>query len=405
MSMQDRDELSQFVSAARNAPKAGKVLQAAGVAGIQGAAAEAVRQYHQEVLAFLIGALCLPLFVILLLPSVIFNGLANPAGDALTNDLAVAQNVIEIRSGISGVLQSDYEKVLEEINALREEQPYIDLTDTVAGQVSFNSLEILSMYCAHTGAQDYTRINIGHLVEQVRAHQGDYFLYETSTETRTDTVEKEIDGQIEQVQEEHEYTVYTLTYQGDAQFAELWELTDAERSTAADYAANLTQYLYEIQEREGISILEEISTLRSGSAVPVPEGGLGNPFNDPGWRSHITSRFGRRADVGLPGVNTTSHNGLDLAYGYGTPILAAQSGTVLVAKFHPSYGNYLVIDHGGGLCTLYAHCSQLLVHAGQTVSKYDTIARVGSTGDSTGSHLHLCVISDGRYVDPEQHLQ
>ena len=94
MSMQDRDELSLCVSAARNAPKVGKILQAAGAAGIQGAAAETVHQYHQEALAFLIGVLCLPVLVILLLPSVIFNGLANPAGDALTNDLTISPTTI-----------------------------------------------------------------------------------------------------------------------------------------------------------------------------------------------------------------------------------------------------------------------------------------------------------------------
>lgn len=59
---------------------------------------------------------------------------------------------------------------------------------------------------------------------------------------------------------------------------------------------------------------------------------------------------------------------------------------------------------GGGICTLYAHCSRLLVRVGQAVSKYDTIAEVGSTGDSTGNHLHICFIVNGQYTDPEQYL-
>ncbi len=90
---------------------------------------------------------------------------------------------------------------------------------------------------------------------------------------------------------------------------------------------------------------------------------------------------------------------LDIAYPYGTPILAVEAGTVIKAGYHVSYGNYLVINHGGGYCTLYAHCSQLLVQAGNIVNKYDTIAKVGSTGDSTGNHLHICVIVDGVYVN------
>ena len=218
-------------------------------------------------------------------------------------------------------------------------------------------------------------------------------------------VDKVVDGVLTRVPETHDYTTYTVTYAGDEYFADtVWQLDGKEKSFASDYAQNLTLYLQEIEEREGISILEEINDLTAGSTVPVAEGDFGNPFNDPAWRSHITSRFGKRPDVGLPGKDTTNHNGLDIAYGYGTPILAVQSGTVITATVSPSYGNYVVIDHGGGICTLYAHCSRLLASVGQTVSKYDTIAEVGSTGDSTGNHLHICFIVNGEYVNPEQYL-
>ena len=76
----------------------------------------------------------------------------------------------------------------------------------------------------------------------------------------------------------------------------------------------------------------------------------------------------------------------------------------LKAGYHVSYGNYLVINHGGGYCTLYAHCSQLLAQVGDTVNKYDTIAKVGATGDVTGNHLHICVIVNGIYVNPKGYL-
>lgn len=110
------------------------------------------------------------------------------------------------------------------------------------------------------------------------------------------------------------------------------------------------------------------------------------------------------AYVGIPGKDTTNHNGLDIAYPYGTPILAVEAGTVIKAGYHVSYGNYLVINHGGGYCTLYAHCSQLLAQVGDKVNKYDTIAKVGATGDVTGNHLHICVIIDGVYVNPKGYL-
>ena len=230
-------------------------------------------------------------------------------------------------------------------------------------------------------------------------------LYTAETETKIEMVDKIVDGVPTKVPETHDYTTYTISYAGDNYFADtIWQLDETERAFASDYAQNLTLYLQEIEEREGISILEQVNDLTAGSTVPVAEGDFGNPFNDPAWRSHITSRFGKRPDVGLPGKDTTNHNGLDIAYGYGTPILAVQSGTVITATTSPSYGNYLVIDHGGGICTLYAHCSRLLVSVGQTVSKYDTIAEVGSTGDSTGNHLHICFIVNGQYTDPEQYL-
>ena len=175
--------------------------------------------------------------------------------------------------------------------------------------------------------------------------------------------------------------------------------------TYADaYAHNLTVYLHEIEEREGISILGQINDALIDDDSPAPGGGFGNPFNDPNWEQHITSFFGKREDVGIPGKDTTNHNGLDIAYPYGTPILAVEAGTVIKAGYHVSYGNYLVINHGGGYCTLYAHCSQLLAQVGDTVNKYDTIAKVGATGDVTGNHLHICVIVDGVYVNPKGYL-
>mgnify|MGYP002537819121 FL=1 len=161
---------------------------------------------------------------------------------------------------------------------------------------------------------------------------------------------------------------------------------------------------HEIEEREGITILGQINDSLIDDNSPAPSGGFGNPFNDPNWEQHITSFFGKREDVGIPGKDTTNHNGLDIAYPYGTPILAVEAGTVIKAGYHVSYGNYLVINHGGGYCTLYAHCSQLLAQVGDTVNKYDTIAKVGATGDVTGNHLHICVIIDGVYVNPKGYL-
>ncbi len=248
-------------------------------------------------------------------------------------------------------------------------------------------------------------ISLSNLSEQIQAHRTEYYTYTISEEVRTEPVQKEVRGQTITVQEDHTYTIFTLSYVGDDYFADtVWQLDDKQKSYADAYAHNLTVYLHEIEEREGITILGQINDSLIDDNSPAPSGGFGNPFNDPNWEQHIASFFGKREDVGIPGKDTTNHNGLDIAYPYGTPILAVEAGTVIKAGYHVSYGNYLVINHGGGYCTLYAHCSQLLAQVGDTVNKYDTIAKVGATGDVTGNHLHICVIIDGVYVNPKGYL-
>ena len=405
MADERRDSLDQLTDAARAASKVAKIVQAAQAGGAAGAAAQTVKEYHKQAATVIVVVLLLPVLLILSLPAVVFGSLLSPSDTVLTDEMEIAENVIEIKNSIGTVLQTAYEDVLAEIEEDSKGRYAIDVVDPVGGQVSFNALEILSMYCSHMGATDYDSISIDDLTEQVKAHQDEYYSYTAKTETKTEMVDKIVDGVPTKVPETHDYTTYTISYAGDSYFADtVWQLDETERAFASDYAQNLTLYLQEIEEREGISILEQINDLTVDSTVPVAEGDFGNPFNDPGWRTHITSRFGKRPDVGLPGKDTTNHNGLDIAYGYGTPILAVQSGTVITATTSPSYGNYLVIDHGGGICTLYAHCSRLLVSVGQTVSKYDTIAEVGSTGDSTGNHLHICVVVNGQYTDPELYL-
>lgn len=405
MADERRDSLDQLTDAARAASKVAKIVQAAQAGGAAGAAAQTVKEYHKQAATVIVVVLLLPVLLILSLPAVIFGSLLSPSDTVLTDEVEIAENVIEIKNSIGTVLQAAYEDVLDEIEEDSKDRYSTEIVDPVGGQVCFNALEILSMYCAHMGATDYESISIDDLAEQVKDHADEYYSYTTETETKIEMVDKIVNGIPTQVPETHDYTTYTISYAGDSYFADtIWQLDDKEKSFASDYAQNLTLYLQEIEEREGISILEQINDLTAGSTVPVAEGDFGNPFNDPNWRTHITSRFGKRPDVGLPGKDTTNHNGLDSAYGYGTPILAVQSGTVITATTSPSYGNYVVIDHGGGICTLYAHCSRLLVRVGQTVSKYDTIAEVGSTGDSTGNHLHICFIVNGQYTDPEQYL-
>lgn len=98
------------------------------------------------------------------------------------------------------------------------------------------------------------------------------------------------------------------------------------------------------------------------------------------------------------------HNGIDMAAPGGSPILAAYDGTVVAASYSSSMGNYIMIDHGDNLYTIYMHASALYVQSGQQVSRGEKIAAVGTTGNSTGNHLHFGVRLNGEYVNPRNYL-
>ena len=113
----------------------------------------------------------------------------------------------------------------------------------------------------------------------------------------------------------------------------------------------------------------------------------------------ITSRFGANSSI-----RSSAHTGLDISAPKGTPIKAAASGTVTFSGWKGSYGYMIVISHGNGIQTYYAHCSQLYASVGETVSQGETIASVGSTGNSTGPHLHLEVRINGVAYNPQNYV-
>lgn len=124
--------------------------------------------------------------------------------------------------------------------------------------------------------------------------------------------------------------------------------------------------------------------------------GLSWPLRGGGGR--LSSGFGHRSS---PTAGASSnHKGIDLAIASGTPIIAAGSGSVVTATYSSSAGNYVMIAHGNRLYTVYMHCSRLSVKVGDQVTKGQVIAYVGSTGISTGAHLHFGVSKNGTYVNP-----
>ncbi len=116
---------------------------------------------------------------------------------------------------------------------------------------------------------------------------------------------------------------------------------------------------------------------------------------------YISSYFGNRNG---PFAGKEHHNGVDIVVPKGTSILASAGGVVTRSEYAPVFGNVVVITHGNGLQTLYCHCNKRLVSVGDKVKQGDVIAKVGSTGNSTGPHLHFAFILNGSYVNPEKYI-
>lgn len=140
-----------------------------------------------------------------------------------------------------------------------------------------------------------------------------------------------------------------------------------------------------------------LSTSSSGRSY------VGGEFMWPSSCTIITSHYSPRRKNPVTGVYKR-HTGVDIGAAYGTAILAANGGTVTLAGWNSGYGNCVVIDHGGGKATLYAHMSSIGVSKGQAVSKGQQIGRVGSTGNSTGPHIHFEILINGSAVDPMQYF-
>jgi murein DD-endopeptidase MepM/ murein hydrolase activator NlpD len=153
--------------------------------------------------------------------------------------------------------------------------------------------------------------------------------------------------------------------------------------------ARLAQIEQEIALVSDAASLQNLALMRLPSRLPVDD-------------AELASSFGNRDDP-LTG-RRAFHAGLDFAAAPGTVIHAAGGGTVAFAGFKPDFGRVVEVEHGNGLTTRYAHASQLLVKAGALVTPGDPIATVGSTGRSTGPHLHFEVLRNGAATDPRRYL-
>lgn len=220
--------------------------------------------------------------------------------------------------------------------------------------------------------------------------------------------------ELETLYEENDLLVASL----EGQQADAQEQIAANEAEDAELQAQLEALIAERNRQEEEKRQQALQNQQAqnggsdgGEGATQPSGGTGVEPVTPGLQSGFSPIWP------LPGVGVGSitghfgdmyfngpHNGLDIGAGYGTPIVAAQAGEVISAQYHWSWGNNVLIWHNETFSTRYAHMSSIAVSAGQYVEQGQIIGYVGSTGDSTGNHLHFEVYYGGSRVDPDPYL-
>ena len=235
-------------------------------------------------------------------------------------------------------------------------------------------------------------------VETIKRSYEETQLQQEELVRELDTKKTELDGMIDAANK----LMLNIDKQSDDAQAEY----DAIAKIRSDTEAELNALVKKLAEEEAARKAAEEAARRAaqqqsggtsygGGSSAVGNGGFTWPV--PGC-SLITSRFGRRTS---PTAGASSyHGGLDIGAGQGATIVAARGGTVVLASYNGGYGNCVMIDHGGGVVTLYGHMQSIAVGYGQSVSAGQTIGYVGSTGVSTGPHCHFEIRINGAQTDP-----
>ena len=270
------------------------------------------------------------------------------------------------------------------------------------GSDSLDSVRVKAVFYALYFGQDHLRLRSA----AARSFVDCFVTYETRTRTVT-----EYDENGEPYEETETYTVAVPIHDLLTIYTNVGNY--AGREVTSDDSTNITEIYLRVQYDSfdvgadmslegGNGTHDLIKELTKDSDVVPSPGGFTSPLAS-GWRDKVTSEFGYRQNP--TGAGSEGHTGLDMAVPLGTEVRAVKDGRVLFVRYKQTgYGYHVAIDHGGGLVTMYAHCSEILVTEGQTVAAGEVIAKSGSTGRSTGPHLHLEVIQDGVPQNPRQYL-
>ena len=192
--------------------------------------------------------------------------------------------------------------------------------------------------------------------------------------------------------------------------SELNKQREAANALVTQLRASQSEYQEDMDDLSAEAEAVQAQIVKLSKELAAQQAAQGKPSNAalggyiwPVSSRRITSTFGGRASPG--GIGSTNHKGIDIGgVGYTTEIHAAKAGTVIVSQYSSSYGNYVVVSHGSGNTTLYAHMSSRKVSVGQYVNQGDVLGITGSTGNSTGPHLHFEITENGVRINPLNYL-
>lgn len=309
--------------------------------------------------------------------------------DSLSSQITAFEGKIEDKI-------ADIEKTKEELEAAKIacEEQYEAMKLRIQFIYENPSATFLEMLCSTESIAEL--INRADYVVSMSGYDRDMMekLVETKEEIelKEETLQAELE-ELEMMQAELESQKKKVNASINSKKGEL----TAKANELGDASADQAAYQKQLEEQE--RLLNEIEDQIARAANPDAYQGSATGFIWPcPSYTRISSYFGPRPQP-VPGAST-NHKGVDLAAPYGSAILASASGVVTTSRYSASAGNYIVIAHGNGISTVYMHASALLVSVGESVEQGEVIAKVGSTGYSSGNHLHFGVIKNGSYVDP-----
>ena len=326
--------------------------------------------------------------------------------DALKGEKKSIESEIQILDSELRTLTLETEKQeiqKQQINMqiAESEQKITDLTEEIDKNNELLEERLRAMYMNGTGGYVEVILNAESLIDALTRADMIQLIVKSDVELLKSISEQK--AEVEELKIAQETKRHELTAIINDLNAKQNEVLVASRSKE-NYMASLQNNIEEIQRQEAAMEKQsqqiERDIIAAQRAVEYAGGEMTWPV--PGHYER-TSEFGGRVHP-ITGV-WSNHGGTDIRAPYGTSIVAANAGEVIYAGFHYSYGNYVIVDHGGGIATLYGHCSKLLVSKGQAVAKGETIALIGSTGESTGNHLHFEVRVNGVRTQPMDYFK